>query len=385
MVAFSAKFHTAFKKKIIPMKTYFNPSILFFALLGAVVTGCGKTAQAPPPAPPTPVSVHKVASKPVKGVDTYPATVVALNEIELRPQVSGYITQIFVKDGQQVTKGQKLYQIDQNKYLASRNQATASLASAKANLARIKKDVDRYERLDQNEAIAKQVLDNAKAELLAAEAQVQAAEAQVSSAETDLGYSQITAPFAGRIGISQVRLGTQVSPGQPLLNTLSSTGPVQVDFVINEKEIPRYHRMMNASDAPDSLFTLKLSDGSLYPHSGKLVAVDRAVGRQTGTVNVRVEFPNADGMLVPGMTGTLQVVNDDHGDQLVIPYKAVTEQMGEYFVYLIGTDSTVTQQTVKLGTVFGPEIAVREGLESGQTIVVDGIQKLRQGAKVQVQ
>ena len=367
------------------MKKYFNPSILFFALLGAVVTGCGKSAQAPPPPPPTPVSIYTVASKPVEGQDTYPATVVALNEIELRPQVSGYITQIFVKDGQQVTKGQKLYQIDQSKYLAARNQANASLASAKANLARIKKDVDRYERLDQNEAIAKQVLDNAKAELLAAEAQVQAAEAQISSADTDLGYSQITAPFSGRIGISQVRLGTQVSPGQPLLNTLSSSGPVQVDFVINEKEIPRYQRLMNSPDVPDSLFTLKLNDGSLYPHSGKLVAVDRAVGRQTGTLNVRVEFPNEEGMLIPGMTGTLQVVNADYGDQLVIPYTAVTEQMGEYFVYLLGQDSTVTQQTVKLGTVFGAEIAVREGLESGQTIVVDGIQKLRQGSKVHIQ
>ena len=367
------------------MKKYFNPSILFFAILAVVVTGCGKSAQAPPPPPPTAVSVYTVASKSVKGVDTYPATIVALNEIELRPQVSGYITQIFVQDGQQVTKGQKLYQIDQSKYVASRNQARATLASANANLARIKKDVDRYERLDQNEAIAKQVLDNAKAELLAAEAQVQAAEAQVSSAETDLGYSLITAPFAGRIGISQVRLGAQVSPGQPLLNTLSSTDPVQVDFVINEKEIPRYYKLVNAPDAPDSLFSLRLSDGSLYPHPGKLATVDRAVGRQTGTINIRVEFPNADRMLVPGMTGTLQVVNDDHGDQLVIPHKAVTEQMGEYFVYVVGQDSTVTQQTVKLGTVFGTDVSVREGLASGQTIVVDGLQKLRQGSKVQIQ
>jgi len=385
MIVLSARFHSAFKKKIIHMKTYFSPSILFFAVLGAIVSSCGKPTQAPPPPAAVAVSVYQVASKSVKGVDSYPATVVPLNEIELRPQVSGYITQIFVQDGQQVTKGQKLYQIDQNKYVAARNQSMATLASAKANLARVKKDVDRYERLNQNEAIAKQVLDNAKAELLTAEAQVQAAEAQVASADTDLGYSQIVAPFSGRIGISQVRLGAQVSPGQPLLNTLSSTGPVQVDFVVNEKEIPRFHKLLNASDAPDSLFTLKFSDGSVYPHPGKLATIDRAVGRQTGTINIRVEFPNEEGLLIPGMTGTLQVVNSDHGDQLVIPYKAVTEQMGEYFVYVIGEDSTVTQQTVKLGTVFGREVSVREGLESGQTIVVDGIQKLRQGSKVQVQ
>lgn len=367
------------------MKKYFNLSILFFAALAIGLSSCGNSAKTPPPAPVAAVTSYQVASKSVQGLDTYPATVVALNEIELRPQVGGYITQIFVQDGQQVTKGQKLYQIDQNKYLAAKNQGLAALASAKANLARIKKDVDRYERLDQNEAIAKQVLDNAKAELLAAEAQVQAAEAQVASAETDLGYSQITAPFAGRIGISQVRLGTQVSPGQPLLNTLSSTDPVQVDFVINEKEIPRFTKLMNATDSPDSLFTLKLGDGSVYPLPGKLATIDRAVGRQTGTLNVRVEFPNSEGLLVPGMTGSLQVINADFGDQVVIPYKAVTEQMGEYYVYLIAQDSTVTQQTVKLGTVFGAEVAVREGLEPGQTIVVEGLQKLRQGAKVQIQ
>lgn len=367
------------------MKKYLNVSILFFAVLGAGLSSCGNSANTPPPAPIVAVTTYQVASKPVKGQDNYPATVVALNEIEIRPQVSGYITQIFVQDGQQVVKGQKLYQIDQNKYLAARNQALASLASAKANLARIKKDVDRYERLDKNEAIAKQTLDNAKAELLAAEAQVQASEAQVASAETDLGYSQITAPFAGRIGISQVRLGAQVSPGQPLLNTLSSTDPVQVDFVINEKEIPRYTRLMNATNIPDSLFTLKLGDGSMYPIPGKLATIDRAVGRQTGTLNVRVEFPNSEGLLVPGMTGTLQVVNADYGDQIVIPYKSVTEQMGEYYVYLVAQDSTVTQQTVKLGTVFGSDIAVREGLEAGQTIVVEGLQKLRQGSKVTIQ
>lgn len=363
----------------------------FFSLIGsisltALIASCGGSGNPGPAAmPPAAVTVFQVNPKPVTGVDTYPATVVAASEVEIRPQVSGYITQIFVQDGQEVTKGQRLYEIDRSKYQAARNQAAATLASAKANLARVQKDVERYERLDEKQAIAKQVLDNAKAELLAAEAQVQAAEAQITSANTDLSYSVITAPFAGRIGISQVRIGTQVSPGQPLLNTISSSGPIQVDFVINEREIPRFTRLMNSSELPDSLFTLKLSDGSVYDFSGKLKSMDRAVGRQSGTLNVRVEFPNPEGILVPGMTATLQVLNQDYGDQLVIPYKSVTEQMGEYFVYVVGSDSTVTQKTLQLGTVIGPDVVVRGGLDSGQTIVVDGIQKLRQGAKVRIQ
>lgn len=367
------------------MQKHFLSYIIGFVALGTAFSACSGSNQTPPPPPPVAVTVYPVAAKPVIATDTYPATVVALNEVEIRPQVSGYITNIFVKDGQEVTKGQRLYEIDRSKYQAAKNQASASLASANANLARVKKDVDRYERLDQNEAIAKQVLDNAKADLLAAEAQVQAAEAQIAAANTDLSYSLITAPFSGKIGISQVRVGAQVSPGQPLLNTLSSGGPVQVDFVISEREIPRFTRLMNAKESSDSLFTLQLGDGSTYPFSGKIASMDRAVGRQSGTLNMRVEFPNPEGMLVPGMTVNLQVMNQDFGNQLVIPYKAVTEQMGEYFVYIVAADSTVTQQVLQLGTVIGAEVVVRGGIEAGQKIVVEGIQKLRQGAKVQIQ
>src|SRR5690606_41878862 len=108
-------------------------------------------------------------------------------------------------------------------------------------------------------------------------------------------YPSTVETFSGRIRLSQVRLGAHASPGQPLLNTLSCTGPVQADFVVNEKEIPRFHQLLHASDAPDSLFTLKFSDGSVYPPPGKLATIDRAVGRQTGTINIRVEFPNGEG------------------------------------------------------------------------------------------
>lgn len=368
------------------MKKVIRNSVVLLFALGTLISGCGGSGSQTPAAPPAAsVSAYRVSSKPVTGLDNYPATLVAVKEVEIRPQVSGYVTRIFIKDGQKVNKGQKLYEIDRSKYLAARNQAEASLASARANLARVEKDLDRYKRLDQKEAIARQVLDNARAEFLAAEAQVKAAEAQVASAGTDLEYTVITAPFAGQVGISQVRVGGQVSPGQPQLNTISSSGPIQVDFVINEREIPRFNRLMNAESSPDSLFTLRLGGETVYPYPGKLVVMDRAVGRQSGTLNVRVEFPNPEGMLVPGMTATLQVLNQDYGKQLVIPYRSVTEQMGEYFVYVIASDSTVSQQTLQLGTVIGPEVVVREGLDSGQTIVVEGIQKLRQGAKVRIQ
>ncbi|GHA59311.1 efflux RND transporter periplasmic adaptor subunit [Pontibacter akesuensis] len=360
---------------------------LLAAISGPVIlTACGGEEagqqQMNPAAMAVPVNTITVSEERVTGTDTYPGSVVPLQEVELRPQVAGYITNIYVQDGQKVTKGQKLYEIDQSKYRAAYQQSQANLQSARANLARVQKDLERYETLAQKDAIARQQVDYARTDVQTAKSQVAAAEAQVQSVATDLGYSVITAPFSGTIGISQVRVGAQVSPGQPLLNTISSMDPIAVDFDINEQEISRFSGLTQGNQ-PDSLFTIRLNNGELYPHTGKLLVIDRAIGRRTGTTTVRVQFPNPNAVLVPGMTVTVNVLNQDIGNQLVIPYRAVSEQLGEYFVYVVQGDS-VTQQNVQLGTRFGSDIVVREGVKAGDNIVVEGIQKLRQGAKVQV-
>ncbi|MDX5348533.1 MAG: efflux RND transporter periplasmic adaptor subunit, partial [Hymenobacteraceae bacterium] len=179
---------------------------LFAAFLApAALSSCGDSKDAPQQQGPAavPVNAITVSEENVTGTDTYPGTVTALNEVELRPQVAGYITNIFAKDGQHVTKGQKLYEIDQSKYQASMQQAQANLQAAKANLARVQKDVQRYETLLEKEAIARQQVDYARTELQTAKSQVAVAQAQVQSASTDLGYAVIEAPFSGTIGISQ--------------------------------------------------------------------------------------------------------------------------------------------------------------------------------------
>lgn len=275
-----------------------------------ILSSCGGDEagqqQMNPAAMAVPVNTYQVSEQSVTGKDTYPGTVVPLQEVELRPQVSGYITNIYVEDGQRVKQGQKLYEIDQSKYQAGLQQARANLQSAKANLARVQKDLERYERLAERDAIAKQQVDYARTEVQTAKAQVASAEAQVQSASTDVGYAVINAPFSGTIGISQVRVGAQVSPGQPLLNTISSMDPIAVDFAINEQEIPRFVKLQQGNQ-PDSLFTLTLNNGEKYPHNGKLLAIDRAIGRQSGTTTVRVQFPNPNAVLIPGMTVTVNV------------------------------------------------------------------------------
>ncbi|KAA9340232.1 efflux RND transporter periplasmic adaptor subunit [Adhaeribacter soli] len=350
----------------------------------ALLYSCGKKdaqqGQNPMNAP-VPVTAYTVSEENVVGTDTYPGTVVPLQEVELRAQVTGYITNIYVQDGQKVSKGQKLYEIDRTRYQASYNQAQASLRSAQANLEKMRQDLERYENLARQDAIARQRVDYARTDLETAKAQVAAAKAGVSSAANELSYSLITAPMSGTIGISQVKVGAQVSPGTTLLNTISAEDPISVDIVINEKEIPRFTRIQNQQSASDSTFTIQFSDNSVYKYPGKLAAIDRAVNRQTGTITVRVSFPNPERQLIAGMTVVLRVRNQDIGRQLVIPQTALTEQMGEYYAYKIQGDSVV-QQKIGLGTKVHNKIVVREGLKPGDKIVVEGTQKLRPNAKI---
>ena len=349
----------------------------------ALLVSCGKKdAQqgANPMNAPVPVNAYTVTKERVIGTDTYPGTVVALNEVELRPQVSGYITRMFVQDGQMVTKGQKLYEIDQTRYQATYNQAQANLRSSKANLERVRQDLERYENLAKQDAIARQRVDYARADFATAQAQVASAQAGVSGASTELRYSTITAPMSGRIGISQVKVGSQVSPGQTLINTISADDPIALDIVINESELPRFARLQGRT-ATDSIFILEFSDGKTYRFPGSIQAIDRAVDPQTGTITIRVGFPNPNRELIPGMTAVLRVRNEDIGEQLVIPNKATVEQMGEFYTYVISGDSVI-QNRVILGTKVADKVVVREGLKAGDRIVVEGTQKLRPNAKI---
>jgi membrane fusion protein (multidrug efflux system) len=364
-------------------------TLLIYPVMLMIAAGLGSCRREPgtagqnPAAATVPVQAYQVTRERVTGTDTYPGTVVSLNEVELRAQVSGYITRIFAEDGQRVTQGQPLYEIDRTKYRAAYDQAKAALGSAQANLERVQQDAERYENLNRQEAIARQRVDYVRAERKTALSQVAAAEANLSAAATDLRYSLITAPLSGTIGISRVKVGAQVSPGQTLLNIVSADNPVGVDFVVGQDEIPRFNRLRAGEQPGDSVLTLALADRTVYPFPGRLAAIDRAVDPQTGSITVRLRFPNPARQLVPGMSVVVRALNDDAGAQIVIPYKAVTEQVGEYYAYVIRADS-VQQRKLELGTQLNDRIVVRRGLEAGEHIVVQGIQRLRQGTKVQV-
>lgn len=332
--------------------------------------------------PPTPVSVVPATMGNAVYYDKYPATVVALNQVELRAQVSGYITGIFFKEGEVVQKGKPLYEIDRRKYEAAYRQAEASIAQAKANLTKAQKDADRYHKLAEQDAIARQTLDNADAALDVSRSQLAAAEASLLAARTDLDYSIIRAPFTGRIGISQVKLGAQVSQGTTLLNTMSSENPIAVDFVVNETDIARFAAMKGKAITPgDSTFRLQLPNGQAYSEPGRIAVVDRGVDNLTATIKVRIEFNNPKGELKEGMSGVVNVLNEKSGQQVIIPYKAIVEQMGEFFVF-VAKDSIAEQRKVHLGPRLRDKIVVTDGVKEGDLVVAEGFQRLRDGGKI---
>ena len=341
--------------------------ISLFLVGGFLLAGCGNKRGGFPQMPPVQVSSYTVKVGNAAYYDEYPATVVALNQVELRPLVSGYLTDIYFNDGQHVTKGMKLYAIDQQQYKAAYD-------AAKANLERAKQDYARYQELAKNNAIATQVVEHSLADL-------KAAESNLSTAETNYRNSIIYAPFNGTIGISNVKLGSAVIVGQTLMNTISSNNPIAVDFSIDENEIGFFTNLLHRkTSGKDSTFTLLLPDQTVYPYPGRLMLMDRAVDPATGTLTARLKFPNNQDLLKPGLTCNVRVLNYKK-NSILIPAEAVTVQMGEYFVFVI-KGNKVSERKVEAGRTIGGETIINGGLKPGEQIVTEGVQKLRDGSQV---
>jgi membrane fusion protein, multidrug efflux system len=374
-----------------------------FILSWALFFSC---KQKPPPAtPPAPVNLYTVKSQKVYYYDNFPATTEALSQVDLHPEVQGYITGIFFTEGTKVHKGQKLYEIDKSLYQEAYDQAASNVKVAEGNQVQAKQDADRYTYLNNHNAIAKQILDHAVIALQNAENQVKVAQDALRTAKTNLSFATIYAPFEGIIGFSQVKLGNLVTVGTTLLNTISTVDPIAVDFLINEKQLAHFEELQHPKKThPDSLFTFLMPDNSLYPYIGKISVIDRAVDPQTGSIRVRLIFPNPDLTLKAGLSCVVREHNSDTQPQMLVPGKAIVEQMGEYFVFVAKdtimerksdsagkkeSDTTMLrpslrafQKKVQVGQVLGANQIIKSGISDGDRIVVDGVQAIHDGSEI---
>ena len=358
--------------------------LIYFAITSGLLSCNGNSANKKAIVPAIPVTVSNVSLVEAVFYNSYPGNITALKEVELRGQVSGYITGIYFTEGKEVHTGEKLYEIDRRKYEATYKEAQSNVRIAEANLEKVQRDADRYTDLAKQDAVAKQILDNSMTDLNNARQQVEAAKSEMIKAKTDFDYSLINAPFDGTIGFSGVRLGTLITPGQTLLNTVSSDDPMGIDFEISETELSRFRQLENAGiSAKDTTFKITLPDNSTYPYFGKISVIDRAVDPLTGTIRVRITVPNHEKILKPGMSCKVLVLNAYAGQQIIIPFEAVLEQLSEYFVYIV-KDNKAQQVKVSLGPRVNANVIVLKGLKGDETIVVDGIQKLHDGSEISV-
>ncbi|WP_293393377.1 efflux RND transporter periplasmic adaptor subunit [Nevskia sp.] len=358
------------------------------AMLAVVLIAACSGAKAPaPPAAPQ-VVVQTVAPRAIDVTADYVAQTEALNEVEIRPRVGGLLETQGVVEGSKVKKGQLLFVIDAQPYAAAVSQAKAALALAQAALDQSDRDLARVRPLSTIDAVSQQELDAAIARHDSARAQVEAAGASLQTAELNLGYTRVISPIDGVIGRAQLKVGGLVTAYTTLLSTVYSTDPMYVNFAISEARVLEVQRelgrALNQAAKSERAFRVLLVDNSVYPHPGKLNFIDAAVDNTTGTLKVRLEVPNPDQLLRANQFARVRVTTQHLTDAMVVPQRALQEFQGKNFVWVIDGDKKAAQRDVVLGPRVEQDVIIHDGLKAGDTVVVDGMQKLKQGITVAI-
>jgi RND family efflux transporter MFP subunit len=362
------------------------------AVVSATLSACARNEAATNAAAPPPpqVTVAQVISKPVTEFDEFTGRFEAIDRVEIRPRVSGYISSVNFTEGSEVKKGDVLFVIDQRPYAAELKHAQAQLAQAKSALALAKSEKARATNLLAQHAISQEEFDTRSSSDEQAEANVQLAEANLDTAQLNMTYTRVTAPINGRISRANVTLGNLVANGQTLLTTLVSLDPIYVRFDGDEQAYLRHvkaakDRAAAGSKEAVSPVLVGLADEAGYPHPGVMVFLDNEVDPQTGTIRTRAKLDNHDRAFTPGLFARVRLLGDKKYDALLINDSAVGTDQTVKYVLVVGADNKVEYRPVKLGPVIDGLRVVREGLKVNETIVVNGLQRVRPGSPVSAQ
>jgi RND family efflux transporter MFP subunit len=368
---------------------------LSIAVAISSLAGCGQGQQhasAPPP-PPT-VTVAKPVQRTVVDEDEYVGRFVAVDSVEVRSRVSGYLSEIHFTDGQMVKKGDLLFTIDHRPFQIALDQMRANLAQARANLAFTLADLARGQELVQNKTITEQTYDQRKQAKSVAEAAVAAQEAMVHSAELDLNeYSELRAPVDGRIGDRRVSVGNLVTGGNgsntTLLATIVSVDPIRFEFTFDEASYLRYQRFAGANGQIRGggavTVSLKLIDEADFQHIGKMDFVDNVIDRSSGTIRGRAVFANPAGLFTPGMFGRIRVPGSPPYMTLLIPDVAIGTEQARKFVLVVDDGGVARQKYVIPGQLDDGLRVIKEGLAASDRVIVNGLMRARPGVKVAVE
>ena len=359
---------------------------LALVLLAVLVLPTLALAQGGPPGgggPPA-VTVEPARQIEVRPQTEFSGRVEAVDTVELRARVEGFLEERLFEEGAEVEKGQKLFMIEKGPYEASLAEAQAALASAQADFDLAQQEQKRQKELVSRRAVAQAQLDQANAQLSGAEATIKSREASLRTAKLNLSYTDIEAPIDGQIGRAAYSVGDLVGPSSDPLATLVSQNPIYATFTVTQRQLLNARQQMRDEgiDPSQSTIKLRLADGSIYDKTGTIGFISNQVDPNTDSITVRAKMPNPDGELIDGQL--VQVVAETQNEQqvLVVPQKAVQlDQIGRY-VLTVGGDDTVAQTRIEVGETNGPNIIVTKGLKPGDLVVTEGLQKAQPGAKV---
>ena len=354
-------------------------------LLALALAACDDAAEAPTnaaaAAPPPAVTVLTLQPSAVTPGVQFNGRVVAVDTVDLRARVTGFLEQRLFEEGADVNVGDLLFVIEKDPYQAVVEQRQAELASAEANRANTAVQLQRGEELVKNNNIPKAEVDQRRAADQMAAAAVLEAQAALQQAEINLGYTEIHAPIAGRIGRADLSVGNLVGPDSGVLATIVSQDPIFVTFPVSQRQLLGYRRERGHTGR-DPVVRVTLPDGSTYEHPGAVDFVDVQVDESTDTVAVRAELPNPDRILVDGQFVGVRVEAGEPQQVLAVPQASVQVDQAGPYVMVVGGDDKVATRRVTLGDMVGTQAVVRDGLDAGERLIVEGIQKVRPGMAV---
>ena len=354
-------------------------------LASLFLAGCGKADedQAAPPAPAVPVKVATLIRRDVPEMVESVGQTRGAVEVEVRARVEGFLDSVLFEEGRPVKKGDLLYEIDPKPFIAGVNRARGVLASAQADLAKAKQDVARYKPLVEQNAISREEYETSQAMEQAALAKVDAARASLESTQLELGYTKVASPIDGIAGKTEVKAGALVGRGQStLLTTVSTNDPIHCRFALSERDYLGLARRLREGGDRRPSFEMILSDGTVPPHPGTFVFLERLIDPTTGTILVEVSFPNPERMVRPGQFARVRFPISWRRDAILVPQRAVSELQATYSVGVVTPDNKVEIRPVRAGSRVGGLWIIDSGLKPGDRIIVEGLLKVRNGSTV---
>jgi membrane fusion protein (multidrug efflux system) len=366
-------------------RSFPSPVVLFAGAL-TLLAGCGAETAREPGAtgPPPAVVVVTAETRPVDEQSQFVGRVVAVDKVELRARVEGFLKERGFTEGEQVAVGDVLFQIEPDQYESVVRQRQADVAKAEADAENADAQLARGEELLKSKNISQAQVDELRAAAGIADASIAQAKAALAAAELDLGYTQVTAPIAGRIGLARYTVGNLVGPASGPLATIVSRDPIYVQFPLTQRELLAAKRDVQekGGDPSKVVVRVRLPDGSRYDQPGHLNFVDVTTDQGTDTVTLRAEFPNPDGILVDGQYVGVTAQAGEPRSAIVIPQAALQVDQQGVFVMVVDEEKKAQVRRVETGQQIGPDVVVTEGLQEGELVITEGVQKVRPGQVV---